>query len=52
MLRRVTILVGVVTTLGLASNRMAQAGTSLNGSGSTFQKAYQEVATLVSEDVL
>jgi phosphate transport system substrate-binding protein len=42
MLRRIAILAGVVTTLGLASNRVAQAGTSLNGSGSTFQKAYQE----------
>jgi phosphate transport system substrate-binding protein len=42
MLRRIAILVSVVSTLGLASNRVAQAGTSLNGSGSTFQKAYQE----------
>jgi phosphate transport system substrate-binding protein len=47
MLRRVAILVGVVTTLGLAANRTAQAGTSLNGSGSTFQKAYQE--TVIEE---
>jgi phosphate transport system substrate-binding protein len=47
MLRKVAILVGVVTTLGFASTRAALAGTSLNGSGSTFQKAYQE--TVIEE---
>ena len=44
MQRNLSIFMGVVTALGLVSNRTATAGTSLNGSGSTFQKAYQETA--------
>src|SRR5512135_769779 len=36
-------MLGVVATLGLVTSGVAQAQT-LNGSGSTFQKAYQETA--------